>query len=94
MYTPMPGLAGTNDAIEFLRYDELPLNEIVPSPHQPRKQLDPLVLASLQESIQAVGILQRPRVREVAGQYELVFGHQRSEACRLLGWEKLPVVTP
>jgi ParB family chromosome partitioning protein len=53
--------------------------------------MDPLVLSSLQESIQAVGVLQRPRVREVAGQFELVFGHQRAEACRLLGWEQLPV---
>lgn len=77
--------------IEFLRYDQLPLAQIVPSPHQPRKQMDPLVLASLQESITAVGVLQRPRVREVGGQYELVFGHQRAEACRLLGWDQLPV---
>lgn len=91
MYTPMPGLAGTGDEITFLRYDELPLGQIVPSPHQPRKQMDPLVLASLQESIQAVGVLQRPRVREIGGQFELVFGHQRAEACRLLGWEQLPV---
>ncbi|MDB5097815.1 MAG: parB-like partition protein [Cyanobacteria bacterium RYN_339] len=91
MYTPMPGLVGAGDEITFLRYDELPLAEIVPSPHQPRKQMDPLVLASLQESIQAVGVLQRPRVREIAGLYELVFGHQRVQACRLLGWDNLPV---
>lgn len=91
MYTPMPGLDTHGDAIDFLRYDDMSLAQIVPSPHQPRKQMDPLVLASLQESILAVGVLQRPRVREVGGQYELVFGHQRAEACRLLGWEKLPV---
>jgi ParB/RepB/Spo0J family partition protein len=91
MFTPMPGFDTPANAIEFLRYDELPLDQILPSPHQPRKQMDTLVLASLQESIQAVGVLQRPRVRELGGQYELVFGHQRAEACRLLGWEELPV---
>lgn len=77
--------------VRVVRSDEIPMNEVVPSPHQPRKTYDPLVIASLVESIEAVGVLQRPRVREVPGGYELVFGHQRAEACRQLGWERLPV---
>lgn len=78
-------------AIRLVRHDDVPLAQVLPSPHQPRKQMDPLVLSALQESILAVGVMQRPRVRELEGKYELVFGHQRAEACRLLGWESLPV---
>jgi hypothetical protein len=77
--------------VRVLRVDEVAMADVVPSPHQPRKAYDSLVLASLVESIGAVGVLQRPRVREVDGRYELVFGHQRAEACRQLGWERLPV---
>ncbi|MEB3197996.1 MAG: ParB/RepB/Spo0J family partition protein [Candidatus Sericytochromatia bacterium] len=77
--------------ITVLRVAEVPMADVVPSPHQPRKAFDALVLRSLIESIGAVGVLQRPRVREVGDQFELVFGHQRAEACRQLGWEVLPV---
>ncbi len=77
--------------VRVVRTDDIPMNQVVPSPHQPRKAYDPLVIASLVESIEAVGVLQRPRVRETEGGFELVFGHQRAEACRQLGWATLPV---
>ena len=77
--------------VRVVRTDEIEMASVLPSPHQPRKMYDPLVIKSLVESIDAVGVLQRPRVREAAGGYELIFGHQRAEACRQLGWDKLPV---
>lgn len=88
--TTAPLAPGGHD-VEFVRYDEVPLSEVRPSPHQPRKHLDPLVIQSLKESILAVGVMQRPRVRELSDGFELVFGHQRAEACRELGWNALPV---
>lgn len=88
--TTTPLAAGGSD-VTFIRHDELPLAELVSSPHQPRRQMDAIVLQSLVESIQAVGVMQRPRVRDQGGRYELVFGHQRVEACRMLGWETVPV---
>jgi ParB/RepB/Spo0J family partition protein len=84
-------LAAGGSDVTFIRHDEIPLAEVVPSPHQPRRQMDALVLQSLVESIQAVGVMQRPRVREAGGRYELIFGHQRIEACRMLGIESVPV---
>jgi ParB/RepB/Spo0J family partition protein len=84
-------LAAGGSDVTFIRQDELPLAELVSSPHQPRRQMDAIVLQSLVESIQAVGVMQRPRVREQSGRYELIFGHQRVEACRMLGWETMPV---
>lgn len=83
-------LLGGRD-VRVLRSDEVPMTQVLPSPHQPRKMFDPLVIRSLVESIEAVGVLQRPRVRESQAGFELVFGHQRAEACRQLGWERLPV---
>jgi hypothetical protein len=77
--------------VKVERVAEVAIEEVVASPHQPRKAFDALVIRSLVESIAAVGVLQRPRVREVDGCYELVFGHQRVEACRQLGWSVLPV---
>jgi ParB/RepB/Spo0J family partition protein len=84
-------LAAGGSDVSFIRHDEIALSDIVPSPHQPRRAMDALVLQSLVESIQAVGVMQRPRVRELAGGFELVFGHQRVEACRMLGLDRLPV---
>ena len=84
-------LAAGGSDVQFIRHDEVPIAEVVSSPHQPRRAMEPVVLQSLMESIQAVGVMQRPRVREKDGRYELVFGHQRAEACRRLGWEMLPV---
>lgn len=88
--TTTPLAAGGSD-VQFIRYDEISMDDLVPSPHQPRRQMDQLVLTSLMESIQAVGVMQRPRVREKDGRYELIFGHQRAEACRLLGLTTLNV---
>jgi ParB/RepB/Spo0J family partition protein len=85
-------LADVGTDVQFLKYDDIALTQVVPSPHQPRKHMDTLVIESLMESIQAVGVLQRPRVREIGeGFFELVFGHQRAEACKRLGYEALPV---
>lgn len=77
--------------VRFVRYDDVPLSELFPSPHQPRKTMDPLVIQALVESIQAVGVMQRPRVRATRDGYELIFGHQRVEACRHLGIERMSV---
>lgn len=79
------------ETVRVVDVREVPMASVSPSPFQPRKQLDPLVIDALKESISAVGILQRPRVRVQGDAYELVFGHQRAEACRQLGYETLPV---
>lgn len=63
------------------------------NPWQPRVALDPEQIKELADSIQAVGLLQRPTVRPVpiAGgktSYELAFGHYRMAALRLLELEE------
>lgn len=75
----------------LLRTDDVPLEAVRPSPYQPRKHRDALVIGALADSLAAVGMLHRPRVRQKDDGYELVFGHQRTEAARALGWETIPV---
>jgi ParB family chromosome partitioning protein len=72
---------------------QLPLNQIKPNPFQPRKQFDEEALASLVDSIKAVGILQPVLVRELApGEYEIIAGERRYRAARRAGLPTIPAV--
>ena len=64
----------------------LPMDRIVPNPHQPRKGFDDFSLLELASSIRQHGLLQPITVREKAGQYEIIMGERRFRACRLLGY--------
>ena len=65
---------------------EIPLGRIRPNKHQPRTYFDEAALASLVDSIRAVGILQPILVREVAeDEYELIAGERRWRAARRAG---------
>lgn len=77
---------------EFLsdRVRYLPLNEIVPNPHQPRKVFDERGLAELAESIRAYGILQPLTVRRRGRKYELVAGERRLRAAAMAGLHQVP----
>jgi len=71
---------------------DVPL-ELVDGPaEQLRLSLDPEKLEELSRSIAARGLMQRPGLRAVGGRYEVVWGHRRTEAVRLLGWLRLPAV--
>ncbi len=71
---------------------ELPTDEILPNPFQPRKRFDKLKLAELAESIKQHGIVQPLVVRQKDNDYELVVGQRRLEAARILGLERVPVI--
>jgi ParB family transcriptional regulator, chromosome partitioning protein len=71
----------------------VPVEQIHPSPRQPRKRFDHEATAGLAESIRAQGIIQpvvlRPRA---AGGYELIAGERRWRAAREAGLETLPAL--
>lgn len=72
---------------------QLPLNQIRANPNQPRKQFDEEALASLVDSIKAVGIIQPVLVREIApGEYEIIAGERRYRAARRAGLATIPAV--
>jgi ParB family transcriptional regulator, chromosome partitioning protein len=79
------------DEAEELR--ELPIELVVPNPHQPRSTFDEASLLSLAESIKLRGVLQPVLVRALAGgRYELVAGERRWRAARLAERETIPAV--
>ena len=72
---------------------ELPLEAIVPNPHQPRVAFDDEAIRELSESIREVVLLQPVIVRELAdGRYELIAGERRLRASRLAELERIPAV--
>jgi len=70
---------------------EIPVNKVQPSGFGLR-DLDEATVEELAESIRAGGLLQPIMVRPKGDRYELVFGRHRLEACRRLGWRKIPAL--
>jgi ParB family chromosome partitioning protein len=55
----------------------IPIDKVVPNPHQPRTQLDGVKLHELAESIREHGVLQPIIVKKVGDQYQLIAGERR-----------------
>ena len=71
----------------------IPLEHIVPNPHQPRRDFDPEELEELAESIRTHGVIQPLTVREMPnGYYQIIAGERRWRASRLAGLEEIPAV--
>lgn len=72
---------------------ELPLDAMIPGPHQPRRRFDEAALESLSSSIRAQGVVQPIVVRPgQAGRYEIVAGERRWRAAKLAGLSRIPAV--
>jgi ParB family chromosome partitioning protein len=80
----------------------VPIDAIVPNPHQPRTVIDPVALEELAASIREHGLIQplivtamQPMGRgEIASplQYQLIAGERRWRAARLAGLASVPVI--
>lgn len=74
---------------------KIALKQIKPSPFQVRARINGQPLAELQESMAQVGQAVPIKVRSIAskkgmpGHYEIVYGHRRLEAARLLKWQEI-----
>jgi ParB family chromosome partitioning protein len=76
-------------------FRELPIDQIVSNPFQPRKNFKPQDLKELQDSIATSGLLQPITVRPSpsgAKKFELIAGERRLRAATSLGWQKIPAV--
>jgi ParB family chromosome partitioning protein len=72
---------------------EVPLALIRPNQFQPRKHFDEEALASLVDSIRAVGVLQPVLLRKVAPEeFELIAGERRCRAARRAGLQTIPAL--
>jgi len=73
---------------------EVPIGAIRPNPYQPREIFDEESLASLADSIRAVGVLQPVLVRpsETHDGFELIAGERRWRAARRAGLQTIPAI--
>ncbi|MEJ6570764.1 MAG: ParB/RepB/Spo0J family partition protein [Akkermansiaceae bacterium] len=70
----------------------VPINDVVPSPLQPRKHFAQGQLDELKDSISQHGIIQPLIVRKVNGKMELIAGERRWRASKELGLTAVPIV--
>lgn len=79
--SPAEAKASGLQEVAGARFAEIPLDQIVANPRQPRQVFDEDHMAELVHSIKEVGLLQPVVVREVAkDRYELIMGERRWRA--------------
>lgn len=71
---------------------ELPINDILDNPNQPRKRFDEESLRELAESIEANELLNPVLVRKGEDGYYLVAGERRLRACKSLGRDTIKAI--
>ena len=89
------GAAGVEgvEPVAGARYAELPIDQVVPNPRQPRTVFDEEALAELVFSIGEIGLLQPVVVRRTGPEsYELIAGERRLRACREAGLSAIPAI--
>lgn len=78
--------------MEVKKVMEIPIENIVPNPYQPRRVFSQAALEELSNSIKSYGILQPITVREIDGKYELVAGERRFRAARMANLDVVPAI--
>lgn len=86
----------TSEARDTSSVQVLPIKDISPNPHQPRRSFDEKTLEELAASIRSQGVLQPLLVRPCGpakpGKYEIVAGERRWRASQLAGLTEVPVL--
>ncbi len=78
---------GLNDEVK-----QLPVNDIVPSPYQPRTIFDDERIDELSQTIKTHGVIQPIVVRMRNGTYEIIAGERRWRAVKKLGHATIPAI--
>lgn len=87
------GLETEENAVSAESYRTLAIEQLQPGRFQPRKDMDPVRLQELADSIKAQGVVQPVVVRlSEDGRYEIVAGERRWRAAQLAGLYDVPVV--
>jgi len=72
---------------------QLPLDLVQRGKYQPRRDIDPVTLEELAQSIKAQGVMQPIVVRAIgAGRYEIIAGERRWRASQQAGLETIPAL--
>jgi ParB family chromosome partitioning protein len=71
---------------------EIPVDAVVPNPHQPRRQMNETSIAELAASLKSTGLIQPIIVRRSGERFELIAGERRLRAAKLAGLTTLPAI--
>ena len=71
---------------------EIPLNELMSNPYQPRKVFDEEALRELSLSIKEHGVFQPIIVKKSIKGYNIIAGERRAKASELAGLTKIPAI--
>lgn len=71
---------------------QIPIDQIVPNPYQPRTVFDDEKIEELCQTIRTHGLIQPIVVRIRNNQYELIAGERRLRASKKIGMEKIPAI--
>lgn len=85
-------LFGLNDRGPADEVKQLPLEEIVPSPYQPRTIFDEERIDELCQTIKTHGVIQPIVVRMRGGKFEIIAGERRYRAVKKLGHASIPAI--
>lgn len=83
---------GLTDKTDNEEIKQIPVEEIVPNPYQPRTVFDDEKIDELCQTIRTHGLIQPIVVRVRDGRYELIAGERRLRATRKLGMERIPAI--
>lgn len=85
-------LFGFSDKTENEEIRQIPVDEIVPNPYQPRTVFDDEKIDELCQTIRTHGLIQPIVVRIRDNRYELIAGERRLRASKKLGLERIPAI--
>lgn len=74
------------------KVEDISLTELVPFANHPFRVMENAELLRLAESIRESGVLVPALARPRGDKYELISGHRRLAACKLLGLSTIPVI--
>ena len=77
---------------EKYEINQLPLGALIPFKNHPFKVIENEELNTLAQSIRESGVLVPALARPSGDRYELISGHRRLAACKLLGLSTIPVI--
>ncbi|EJL29054.1 nucleoid occlusion protein [Brevibacillus sp. BC25] len=83
---------GLTDKTDNEEIKQIPVEDIVPNPYQPRTVFDDEKIDELCQTIRTHGLIQPIVVRVRDGRYELIAGERRLRATRKLGMERIPAI--
>ena len=71
---------------------EIPIDAVIPNPHQPRRRMDDASIAELAASLKSTGLIQPIIVRRSGDRYELIAGERRWRAAKVANLTTVPAI--